>query len=366
MKWNWSKIHGTSPPPTWNLVLAPLSMIYGLGAKIHMGAIGRKKKKILPGFVASVGNLTTGGTGKTPAVLMLARWAAARGHRVAVLSRGYGGRYQNGVLVVSDPGKGLLADPRESGDEPFLLASRLKGIPVIVSKDRFRAGMLAHEKFGTDFFLLDDGFQHLNLHRDLDMVLLDAEHPFGNGHLLPRGPLREPVGHLERADAFILTRSDRVKDLSPIENFFNSRFPRIPLFKGRHVPEAIHFPREGRTCGLDFLKGKRIAAFAGIARPETFLDTLSGLGAIPVSFSVFADHHPFNPGEIRHLLRLKKESGAQYLVTTEKDWVRIKDIVSGIPDLAFLRIAFDLSPTQDFFHMMEEAVEKSARAETSS
>jgi len=194
---DWSQIHQKETSGLLSVVLAFFSVLYGAGVKLRLRAYsgGLFKRKSLPGVVVSIGNLTVGGTGKTPAVIMLAKWALNEGFRVALLSRGYGGRYRKKVLEVSD-GNSIKADPRDAGDEPYLLAKKLSGIPVVVSGKRYAAGIFAHEKFGCNFFILDDGFQHMELRRDLDLALIDAEKPFGNGHLLPRGPLREPVDQL--------------------------------------------------------------------------------------------------------------------------------------------------------------------------
>lgn len=355
MKTDWSNIHSRKAPLLWSVILAPLSLMYGLGVRVRVKGLLGKRKKFLPGFVLSVGNLTTGGTGKTPAVRMLAEWAVGEGCRVAVLSRGYGGRHGQGFLEVSD-GEHVFSSPSEAGDEPCLLAASLKGVPVVIARERYLAGLLAHEKYGADFYILDDGFQHLALHRDLDLVLLDAEKPFGNGHLLPWGPLREPKNHLERADAFVITRTDRKRDLSDLTGFLGRHFPEKPLFKSEHRPEALHFPDAGRTYAPEFLRGKRIVAFAGIARPGFFRETLKGLGAEPVWFKGSRDHHVFSDREIRELIRRKEDLGAECLVTTEKDWVRIKDRMPEVRDFAYLTIVLSLASKNALFEMIRDTL----------
>jgi tetraacyldisaccharide 4'-kinase len=357
---DWAKIHEKSGFSVAALPLAALSFLYGAGVRLRVRTFGNSRRKSLPGFVVSMGNLTTGGTGKTPATCMLAEWAVNEGYRVAVLSRGYGSRSKKKILEVSDE-RGISATPAEAGDEPYLLARRLQGVPVIISKRRYPAGLLAHEKYGTNFFILDDGFQHLGLERHLDLVLMDATSPFGNGHLLPWGPLREPVGHLNRADAFVLTRSNRASLESGRDpkRLLQRRFPKKPVFESVHVPKRIVFPNRGEDHAPDFLNEKRVVAFAGIARPDAFRDTLKALGAEPVAFKAFRDHHSFTEAEIRRLNEDIARLNADCLVTTEKDWVRLKDLAVECPNLAFLSITFELlGEHEQFFSMIREKVKQ--------
>ncbi|MDB9822650.1 tetraacyldisaccharide 4'-kinase [Deltaproteobacteria bacterium] len=358
---DWSNIHeerqfhGAVPP------LALLSLLYGLGVRLRLVADKRRRKRELPGFVVSIGNLTVGGTGKTPATVMMTEWALDKGYNVAILSRGYGGSYKTKVFVVSDKGD-IKAGPDKTGDEPYLLAKRLKGVPVIISKNRYLAGLMAYEKFGSVFFILDDGFQHLMLKRDLDLVLINASSPFGNGHLLPWGPLREPVKELKRADAVVFTRYSQSLEGYDEEGILSKSLRGKPIFRGDHIPEKIVFPLKGGIFDPEFLKGKHVAAFAGIARPEVFKETLIKLGVDLVSFRSFKDHHPFSNGDLKSLMDEKEKTGAEFLITTEKDWVRLEKIVPEYSDLAYLTIRFSLLSGQDeFFNMVRERVEKRLR-----
>ena len=337
------------------LPLAPLAFLYGVGVRLRRTAYQTIiKPKSLPGTVISVGNLTVGGTGKTPAVCMLTEWAFSQGHRVAILSRGYGGRYKTKILEVSDQ-SGIIAGPAEAGDEPYLLAKRLPGIPVIVSKDRHQAGLWGHHKYKTDFFILDDGFQHIALERDLDLVLLDTSNPFGNGHLLPWGPLREPINQLARAHAIVMTRAVQSKLTEDLSTELNRHFPGKPLFKGDHIPEKVIFPNENIQYDSGFLRGKRVMAFAGIGQPESFKESLLRLGADVLAFKTFKDHHIFNQDEFQKLIIEKENSGAEYLITTEKDWVRLEKIVDEYRNLAYLTIRFQLLSGQDqFFNIIKK------------
>jgi tetraacyldisaccharide 4'-kinase len=331
-----------------------MSFLYRVGTWLRLAVMKKRKRKELPGFTVSIGNLTTGGTGKTPAAIMIAGWARAEGYNVAVLSRGYRGSYDKRVFVVSD-GHDIKAGPDQAGDEPFLMARRLDGVPVLVSKDRYLAGLAARDRFGTDFFILDDGFQHLILKRDLDIVLIDASSPFGNGHLLPWGPLREPVKQLQRADAVIFSKYGPGRNGYDAEKNFKERLEGKVLFRADHRPEKVVFPLKGSAYGPEFLKGKRIAAFAGIARPEAFRETLISLGADLVSFTVFKDHHVFMADDFSRLTAEKEKAGAEYLITTEKDWVRLEGLRPEYPDMAFLEIEFAfVSGREEFFNMVRE------------
>ncbi|MBW1946118.1 MAG: tetraacyldisaccharide 4'-kinase [Deltaproteobacteria bacterium] len=317
---DWSKIHASDRFTPVTPLLAVCSLLYSAGVRLYHLAWRFRTRQALPGFTVSVGNLTVGGTGKTPATCLLAKWARDEGFEVAVLSRGYGGSHENNVLEVSD-GDGIRAGPDEAGDEPYLMARRLKGVPVIVSRNRYDAGMLAHEKYGTNCFILDDGFQHIALERDLDLVLMDAARPLGNGFLLPRGPLREPEGYLKRAHAFVLTRCSGEGGAAEAEAMLGREFPGKPVFRSDHVPGKIIFPNRDNDEEPGFLQGKRVAAFAGIARPEVFQETLEGLGAEVVYFKGFKDHHFFTNSELKDLVTRKESSKADCLLTTEKDWV---------------------------------------------
>lgn len=356
----WSRIHQKKGLGPLSLFLAFISIFYGLGVRFRLWAYLNRvfKRRSLPGFVVSIGNLTAGGTGKTPAVVMLARWALDEGYRVAVLSRGYRGQYRQKVLEVSD-GKRVKADSEEAGDEPYLLAGKLPGVSVVVSRKRYLAGLFAHEKFGADFFILDDGFQHLELNRDLDLVLIDAANPLGNGHLLPWGPLREPVGRLARADALILARFRGNDSGQETLAFLKRGFPSTPFFCADHMPEKVVFPHSNDIRGPGFLRDRSVVAFAGIARPQVFKETLIGLGANVVCFRGFADHYRFKREDIEALIQMKEKCGADYLLTTEKDWVRIAPFARMYPEMGYLCIIFQLlSGEDDLLKMIKDGIRR--------
>lgn len=379
---DWSRIHRQRGWGLWTVPLACCSAIYGLGVRLRLGAYaaGLLKADTLPGYVVSIGNLTAGGTGKTPAAVMLARWAVGQGLRVAILSRGYGSQDPQDLVEVSD-GNGRFAEVRMAGDEPSLMARAVPESAVIVSRDRYRAGLYAFKRFGSNFFILDDGFQHLKLKRDLDLVLLDAADPLGNGHLLPWGPLREPMSQLHRADAFILTRvntgpggsvwgkaiqgttrqeASRTGSLpEKTLAMLKEQFPAIPVFCADHCPDQVVFPARGQADPPDFLRQKGVVAFAGIAYPELFKEMLVQLGAEVIRFRGYRDHCVFTREDLEEMIHLKEASGAGFLLTTEKDWMRIAPFAPDDEDLGYLRIRFSLLPGQDgLFRMVLDGLKK--------
>jgi tetraacyldisaccharide 4'-kinase len=273
--------------------------------------------------VLSIGNLTLGGTGKTSLTMWVARWYQQHGWRVAVLSRGYGAQTTAPFCVVS-AGDGPLLDWRAVGDEPYLLARALPGIPVLIGKDRSLSGRYACDQFGAQVVVLDDGFQHYALQRDLDVVLLDASNPFGHGTLLPRGTLREPAYALRRADAIVLTRVEMAAARLPAlcQQLRQWRVHQ-PLYGMTTVAEALY---EGETCvpaGLAWLRQRRVVAFAGIGQPRAFATTLAQLGSDVGALVVFPDHHPYTEADWRAIVDVACQQHAACLVTTEKDAVRL-------------------------------------------
>jgi tetraacyldisaccharide 4'-kinase len=319
------KIH---PPFALNLLLTLLSKAYGAGVRLRRDAyaIGFLKQKKLPCSVISIGNLTTGGTGKTPMTIYVAERVRRLGYRVAVISRGYKGAAEISGGIVSD-GTAILMDPITSGDEPFLLAASLKGIPVLVGHDRYQSGMNAINRFQAQVVILDDAFQHLALFRDVNLLLLDSSLPFGNGHLLPRGSLREPVSALDFSDAIIMTRSPR-PFCSPAELWTVERpvFCAVhkPFFSGRFsAGEKPEFKAAAPLAEGDLFNGKRYFAFSGIARNDDFLKTLKEMNADVLGFQGFSDHHFYSDKDIQAIQNAALRAGATALVTTEKDLARL-------------------------------------------
>lgn len=305
----------------------------------------------LPCPVISVGNLTVGGTGKTPLVIHLAELINMLGYRPTILSRGYKGLSEKGGTVVSD-GHSLLCDARQGGDEPYLMATLLPTVPVVVGRDRYAAGMDAIKRFKPDVILLDDGYQHLRLRRDLNLLLLDAQNPFGNTHLLPRGTLREPAASLARADAVVLTRSQRICAES-YSQFLHLIQPR-PLFASTHQSVArmdleagqpIESLQRQNLASVD-LKGKRVFAFAGLGRNDSFFDTIVHMGACLQGTMGFDDHHPYSSCDLDRIVRLAHQSGANCLVTTDKDFVRLPQCARVPLELIVMGVAMDFGVEQ--------------------
>jgi tetraacyldisaccharide 4'-kinase len=298
-------------------LLVPLSLLYALIQRLRAALyrIGLLKSRRLPRPVISVGNLTVGGTGKTPVTAHIARWLLDQGHRVAVLSRGYGGSLEGHTLVVSD-GSTVMVKAEQCGDEPYLLASTIPGLMVVMGSDRFQAGMLAMEQLAPDVFLLDDGYQHLALGRDLNILLLDHSRPFGNGWTLPAGVLREPTSAARRADLVIRTRCPRIEP-SP------SPLPDIPTCAARHSLGSAIPLGGGAALSIESLRGRRVLAFAGIADPHGFFVELRERGLNLVAELAMPDHVAYDDNRLAEIERLMAGSKAEFAITTEKDGVKL-------------------------------------------
>lgn len=315
----YSPLPGSLPAPL-QAVLSVASRFYGAGLNQAQRRT-RLHARRLPAVVISVGNLVAGGTGKTPFTLWLARYLLDRGQRPAILSRGYGGRCRSGRLV---PAQGeTCSQVLEHGDEPVLMARKGFPVPVRTGRDRWISGSSAIHDDSADHLILDDGFQHLALHRDLDLVLLDAQNPFGNGALLPLGPLREPARHLERADAFILTRADDPAKTEQVRAGLRRQFPDKPSFACRHVLAGVTRGLTPPLLPLPGLHRRTVLAFAGIARPEPFFQSLRDARLDLVASRSFPDHYQYRNADLLHLFETADSCGAQFLVTTEKDAVRL-------------------------------------------
>jgi tetraacyldisaccharide 4'-kinase len=313
--------------------------------------------------VIAIGNLTVGGTGKTPVVEKFARELRDQGRNVAILSRGYRSKpapfhvwLLNKILlrddttpprVVSD-GKSLLLDSEMAGDEPYMLASNLKDVVVLVDKDRVKSGRYAIEKFGCDTLLLDDGFQYWKLRgRRQDIVLIDRQQPFGNERLLPRGTLREPPSHLSRANTIFITKSDgNTEELRRRIALLNSSAGIIECI---HHPLYLEDVFTGQQIGLEFFKGRKVASLSGIAQPESFEQSLVKLGAELVYHRRFADHHRFTQQEVLNTINRSKKRQAEAIITTQKDAVRFPKIDRRDLPIYFMRVEIKiLNGANDF------------------
>jgi tetraacyldisaccharide 4'-kinase len=345
---------GAGPPPgiVLGAAAAVLARLYGLGARGRRGLYARGLLKVqrLPAPVVSVGNLTVGGTGKTPVVACLARLWQDRGKRVAILSRGYGGQ-SHGVTCISD-GQHTYKKPPEVGEEPYWLARTLPGVAVYTGACRYAAGLVAWKEFRPDLFLLDDGFQHFQLHRDLDLVLLDAASPLGNGYLLPRGPLREPLAALTAAQGLILTRFETPRHQAQLATIRRT-FPNHAVFTATIAPvRATSYP--GGQAETPAALGQRpLLAFAGLARPEVFAATLQELGVDLKGFRSFPDHHAYSPQDLDRLTQAAQALGAAALVTTSKDWARLGERWDGNLPLWVLEVEARLEDPARVLELLE-------------
>jgi tetraacyldisaccharide 4'-kinase len=302
--------------------------------------------------VIAIGNITVGGTGKTPVVEKFARELQEQGRTVAILSRGYRSkpppltkRLLDQLLfrsdttpprVVSD-GRSLLLDSETAGDEPYMLASNLKDVVVLVDKDRVKSGRYAIERFGCDTLLLDDGFQYWKLAgRRRDIVLIDRQAPFGNEHLLPRGTLREPGSHLSRAGTIFITKSDG--NTAALRARIAKHNPTAGIIECIHHPLYLEDLFTSEKIELTTLKGTKVAALSGIAQPESFENSLIGLGAELVYSKRFADHHRFTQQEVLNAVNRAKKRQATAIITTQKDAVRFPKVDRRDLPIYFMRV----------------------------
>ena len=291
--------------------------------------------------VISVGNLAVGGTGKTPMVIWLARFLLEEGWRVGVVSRGYKGEKTEKVLVVSD-GRNILAGSDISGDEPQLLARRLPGIPVLCSTKRALAAEAAVEQFRCEVVILDDGFQHRFVARNLDIVMFDSRYPFGDGSLFPRGILREQTTALTRAQGLVLSRFDSSEQAEQSHKNLVGQWPDKTVVTAAHRATHLFKATTQRELPLSSVENKRLAAFAGIGRPDDFFRTVRDLGADLVHTTALPDHHPLTIELLASLVEEASEQKPELWLTTEKDWVRLPSDLPDSMELMILAVEIDL------------------------
>jgi len=327
-------------------MLAPLSALYGMATRARLALYHRGAFKVerIEAPVISVGNITTGGTGKTPLVAWLARAVAREGKRACIITRGYGRPNPNSRVLVSD-GERVLADTREGGDEPVMLALMLRGVASVVSDaNRVEAARWAMKNLNSEVFILDDGFQHLRIARDLDIVTVDAMNPWGGRQLLPRGALREPLSGLGRADCLVITRADQPANLFALQAEASRLSGGRPIFLSRtklarvqslssttphqdHSPDALTQP---------------IAAFCAIGNPQAFFKQIKDGGVTLAYTRAFYDHHVYTQREINRLSAEARVRGAQALLTTAKDAVKLHSLDFPLPCYVLeVELAFD-------------------------
>ena len=304
-----------------SILMSPLAALYGgvVRARNRCYDSGLLAIERAPCRVVSVGNLTAGGTGKTPATLFLAERFRAQGKKVVILSRGYR-RQSRGLVLVSD-GHRLLTSPRQAGDEAYLIARRLNGVPVVVDKDRRRAVGVVVDRFAADVILLDDGFQHRSLGRDEDHVLVSAASGFCNGRLLPAGPLREPLSALARATQVWITKISGQESLTDLVTLIR-RHTDAPIRLARHRPAGCMLWPAGHEVPLTTLRGKKAFCFAGIAEPKPFFAAVQEAGAEIVGTRALRDHVRYTTRRAQGIYQDAFAAEANVLVTTEKDAIK--------------------------------------------
>lgn len=328
-------VHGEQPGHFAAFLLGLLqgfSMIYGWAVrlKLRLYRHGLLKQHKLPCHVISLGNITVGGTGKTPTAQRLAMIIRDMGYRVVILNRGYRAGWRGKVGLVSDGNK-IYMTATEAGDEAYLLAKSLPGISVVIGRDRIITGEYAVKELKADVIILDDGYQHWQLARDLDIVLIDSLNMFGNNFMLPRGTLREPLPNLDRAQVFLLTKVDQsTNDARDVIHTTLDRYNNTAL-----VVESIHKPRcfveieewykgmRVTDVALETIRGQKVLAFSAIGNPSSFEQTILDIGVAQVSGVRYADHHDYTMVEMQYIMQRAVDEKAYALVTTEKDAVKI-------------------------------------------
>lgn len=334
--------------------------------RIRLYNIGIFKTKSLGCMIVSIGNITVGGTGKTPAVELFAKALLKEGRKVAVISRGYrsSSRFRmkrfmkkwfllipkdKHVKVVSD-GKKIYLNSYLAGDEPYMLAKNLPGVVVVADKDRIRAGEYVIQKYGIDTIILDDGYQYLTLNPRYDVVLVDTTNPFGNNFLLPRGILRESVANLNRANLFMLTKAEKGKDYTELKNTVRQNNYNADFVECRHKSVALVNVMDKSVKELSYLKGKKVGVVSAIADPVGFENAVSDLGGHIVFAKRFQDHHRFSTRELRDILKSGSRKNITALITTEKDAVRFPKLTStrGI-QLYYLQVKMEIISGEDDF-----------------
>jgi tetraacyldisaccharide 4'-kinase len=343
--------------------MTPLELLYYAGYSIHKWH-GTKIRKTLPNKVISIGNMTLGGTGKTPAAMALARKAVTMGFQPCILTRGYKGKAEGPCFV--SRGDGPMIDVYQAGDEAMLMAETLPGVPIVKGKNRYKAGIFAIRNLRSPvsglqsqiLFILDDGFQHWALYRDKDILLIDGTNPFGNRKLFPLGPLREPLAAMKRADIMVITNippadpstsrgeskgegvDSREASVRSLTKEIRKYASATPLYFAQHRPTAF-ITTSGNTFALSDMKHKKIFGFCGIGNPDSFKKTLLSLNLELKGLMIFRDHYRYSHADFQRIADNAKKSGADWIVTTEKDIMRLKGF--SLPEnLLALRIEFHI------------------------
>ncbi|MYA96257.1 MAG: tetraacyldisaccharide 4'-kinase [Nitrospinae bacterium] len=346
---------GNPSSPAWSRMLTkslgPLGSLYGVAMAHRRRRYEAEKAGVfkIPVPVISIGNLALGGTGKTPTVAWLVKKLILKGHKPAVVSRGYGGRPKD-VMVVGD-GKGSLMAAPPAADEAAMLARRYSDLLVLTGSERSFVAKKAVEEFGADVIVLDDGFQHLALHRDMDVVVLRGDSPFGNGKVVPAGVLREPVSALKRADAVLLTGECAGRTREEIQAFI----PDIPMFTGHLEPDTLLDSRGENTGSPDELKGARVVVVSGLGNPYGFEKMLESLDVEVMVHHEYPDHAHYALADGVRLVSSIQKTGADFILTTEKDAVKLSPLLSNAP-LRVLRVVMKIDDEMNLAGLIEKKV----------
>ncbi len=338
-------------PSLFRTLLMPLSWLYGtvIWIRNYCFTSGIFKQKRLPCAVISVGNIVAGGTGKTPAVAAIAKLLQNKDFQVAILLRGYKRRSGGEIMVVSD-GENRLCSKEESGDEADMLTRQLPNVPIIVGKRRYLTGEAAIDRFKSDVLILDDGFQHRQLARDVDILTIDATQPFGTGALLPIGTLREPISAIERADIILLTRTDVIStNIADLKAELNRLAPNTPILESIHQPTSLYWlnnTNKHSTMPIENLTEKRLLAVCGIGNPDAFVATLEKYNPEAVELFAFPDHHVYTESDFQQIQRRMQHCGAEWIITTQKDEQKLESLSTELP-IAVLAIELVITDGED-------------------
>jgi tetraacyldisaccharide 4'-kinase len=344
-------------------ILYAASGLYGSGVRFRLWLYYRHLLPIrsLPLKVISVGNLTAGGTGKTPHTALLACYLREKGIKTAVLSRGYRGTKEKKGAVISNT-ESIQGTLEDGGEEPYWLAQELPGVPVVVGRNRFRSGLLCFQQWQTEWVILDDGFQHLILKREINLLLLSSHFPFGSERLLPLGFLREPIEEMRRSDIIVVTHAEGLNSFQrkEIGGEIRSRVSSIPFFFSEHKPRRLRSYPDKKEIPLSELAGKRVVAFCGLANPDSLMFSLQQLQAEPVQLVKFPDHHYYREKDKRHLETLSRSLRVRWLVTTEKDDLKLGQWVPADLQILVLGIEVEIQDPA-FWELLDRKIEQEAR-----
>ncbi len=315
---------GAHPAVTTAMAALALGYRAALLARGRCYDLGLLRTGRLPCPVISIGNLTVGGSGKTPLVELAALTLAGLGATPGIVSRGYR-RQTRGVHVVADR-EGIRLDAHAAGDEPVLLAERLPGTPVVVGENRYEAARVAVERLGATTIVLDDGFQNRTIAKDVEVLAVSSRSPWGNGRVFPAGPLREPLSALRRAHLMVITNGGEAADVMAMARTLGRHAATAPILTAGYQVVGVLDTARGERVEPRVLRGRRLLGFAGVAKPEGFRETLAGMGAVVAGFTGYPDHHWYAAEDVAALSARAEAVGAEGLVTTEKDWVRLRGL----------------------------------------